>query len=295
MHAMDAVVLGAAGQLGRALVPALEGMSRPVAALTRRDLDICDVDAVRTTLAELRPHWVLNTAAYNAVDACEDAPADAFRVNAFAVRELARCCQALGATLVHFSTDFVFGGPRQRPCEERDLPQPESVYATSKLAGEYFARAGCEHHLVVRTCGLYGPGGSASFVDKMLALAAENRAIRVVADQIVTPTSAHDLAAAVVALLAYERGAGPGYYGLYHITNSGHCSWYDFAAAIFAEAGVRANLAPTSSADYPSPARRPAYSVLAPTRLRRLGIPPLRPWRAALREHLAERASAAPR
>jgi dTDP-4-dehydrorhamnose reductase len=290
---MAIVILGAAGQLGRDLVAAFAAAGETVVPLTHADVDIRDTPRVRARLAELRPRCVINTAAYHQVDACEEHVEDAFAVNALAVRALALICREIDATLVHFSTDFVFGGVRTRPNEEFDLPLPESVYATSKLAGEHFARTYCPRHLVVRTCGLYGHGGSRSrggnFVDKMLALAAEGRPLRVVADQIVTPTFTPDLASAVRRLLEHEAGGGPDFYGIYHITNGGHCSWYDFAAAIFAEAGVRANLAPTSTAENPTPARRPSYSVLAHRHWRRLGLPELRPWREALRAYLAGR------
>jgi dTDP-4-dehydrorhamnose reductase len=293
---MGSVVLGAAGQLGRRLVSVLAGRGSPVTAFAHTDLDIRDTAAVRRSLGDLRPQWVINTAAYHQVDACEDHGDEAFAVNALAVRDLARACQEIGATLVHFSTDFVFDGEKRQPYDEEDLPRPTSVYAASKLAGEHFARAYCERSLVIRTCGLYGVGGSRSragnFVDKMLELAEQNRPIRVVADQIVTPTFVGDLADTVVALLDHEAEAGAGYHGLYHLTNSGECSWHDFAAAIFAEAGMRANLIPVSSAEYAAPARRPPYSVLAHTRLRALGLADLRPWREALRAYLTERRSA---
>jgi dTDP-4-dehydrorhamnose reductase len=290
---MTTVVLGAAGQLGRDLLAALAAVGDSATGLTHADLDLCDPVRARRVLEELGARRVLNTAAYHQVDACETHAAEAFAVNAIAVRELGRICQNLGATLVHFSTDFVFGGARTRPCEEGDAPEPESVYATSKLAGEYLARAYCARHLVVRTCGLYGLGGSRSrggnFVEKMLALAAAGQPIRVVADQIVAPTFSRDLADAVVRLLGHEAAGPPDYYGLYHITNGGHCSWYEFAAAIFAEAGVRADLAPISTGEHVTAARRPRYSVLAPVRWRRLGLPALRPWREALRAYLGAR------
>lgn len=290
---MGSVVLGAAGQLGRRLVTILVGRGSPVTAFAHADLDIRDTAAVRRILQDLRPKWVINTAAYHQVDACEDHAEEAFAVNALAVRELARACQDIGATLVHFSTDFVFDGEKQQPYEEGDAPRPTSVYAASKLAGEHFARAYCDRQLVIRTCGLYGVGGSHSragnFVDKMIELAERDRPIRVVADQIVTPTFVGDLADAVVVLLDHEGGAAADYYGLYHITNSGECSWYDFAAAIFAEVGMQANLVAVSSADYAARARRPPYSVLAHTRMRALGMPDLRPWREALCAYFAER------
>jgi dTDP-4-dehydrorhamnose reductase len=292
---MSTAVIGAGGQLGRDLVASLTAAGESVTPLTHDDVDICDSERTRAVLADLQPQRIINTAAYHQVDACEDHAAEAFAVNAFAVRDLARICDALGSTLVHFSTDFVFGGGERSPYHETDAPLPESVYATSKLAGEYFAQAYCPRHVIVRTCGLYGHGGSRSragnFVEKMLQLAAQRPTLRVVADQIVTPTFTRDLAETVVGLLGCEAlHDAASYYGIYHITNAGQCSWYEFAEAIFAETGTRVDLQAATAAEY---ARRPAYSVLAHTHLLRLGLPELRPWRDALREYLAERESTA--
>jgi dTDP-4-dehydrorhamnose reductase len=294
---MSTLIVGAGGQLGRELVATWTAHGNAPTALARADLDICDVERLHAALTAQRPRCVINAAAYTAVDACEEREhvREAFDVNAVAVRELARLCASLDATLVHFSTDFVFGGDQRQPFRERDAPQPASVYATSKLAGEHFARAYCPRHVVIRTCGLYGYAGparpAASFVEKMLQLAAARRPIRVVDDQIVSPTSARDLARATYDLLQLEADGRPGYYGLYHITNSGQCSWYEFAAAIFADAGLAVDLSPTSSAAFAAAARRPSFSVLASARLQSLGLPALRPWREALRAYLAERAT----
>jgi dTDP-4-dehydrorhamnose reductase len=292
---MRTLIVGAGGQLGRELVAAWTAHGDAPTALARTDLDICDAARLHATLTAQRPACVINAAAYTAVDACEEPEhiREAFDVNAFAVRELARLCATLDATLVHFSTDFVFGGDQRRPFHEGDAPQPASVYATSKLAGEHFARTYCPRHLVIRTCGLYGHGGpgrpAANFVEKMLQLAAARRPVRVVDDQVVSPTSARDLARATYDLLRLASDERPGYHGLYHITNGGQCSWYEFATAIFAEAELAVDLSPTSSAAFAAAAQRPRFSVLASSRLQRLGLPPLRPWREALREYLAER------
>jgi dTDP-4-dehydrorhamnose reductase len=278
-------VLGAAGQLGRDLCPRLAG---EVHALPRDRLDLTQPEAVQATLQGLRPDVVVNCAAYNFVDRAESEPEAAFAVNAWGVRALARACGDLGCTLVHFSTDYVFGLDEGRavPYRETDAPGPVSVYGLSKLAGEYLVRALCPRHLVIRTCGLYGVWGSGgkggNFVETMLRLAGQGKPLRVVADQVCTPSYTADVAAATADLVAAGRQ------GLCHLTNAGACSWHDFAAAIFELAGVPADLTPIRSAEYGAAARRPRYSVLAPTGA------PLRPWREALAAYLQERRDKAP-
>jgi dTDP-4-dehydrorhamnose reductase len=279
-------VLGAAGQLGRDLCPRLGG---EVISLTRERADLARPDSLRTTLDELRPDVVVNCAAYNFVDRAESEPDAAFAVNAWGVRTLASWCAENGRTLVHFSTDYVFGldEARRTPWLETDAPGPVSVYGLSKLAGEYLVRALCPRHVVIRTCGLYGIWGSGgkggNFVETMLRLAGQSKPLRVVADQVCTPTYTADLAEAVVKLLEEWRP------GLYHLTNTGSCSWYEFATAIFELAGVTADLTPISSREYGAAARRPAYSVLEPAACRALGLAAPRPWREALVAYLQER------
>jgi dTDP-4-dehydrorhamnose reductase len=279
-------VLGSAGQLGQDLVPRLSG---EVIALTRADADLTRPDMLRAALAPARPDVVLNCAAYNFVDRAEAEPEAAFAVNAWGVRALAGVCRDLGCALVHFSTDYVFGldGARNAPYGEGDAPGPVSAYGLSKLAGEYLVRALCPRHFVVRTCGLYGVWGSGgkggNFVETMLRLAGQGKPLRVVADQVCTPSYTADVAAAAAALAATGR------YGLYHLTNAGSCSWHEFAAAAFELAGVKADLTPITSGEYGAAARRPAYSVLARPAYEALGLPPLRPWREALAAYLKER------
>jgi len=283
---MRHVVLGANGQLGRDLCSRLPG---EIVALSREQADLTQPDQLRQTLEELRPEIVINCAAYNLVDRAESEPEIAFAVNTWGVRCLARICRDLASTLVQFSTDHVFGleASRQQPWTEADLPGPVNVYGLSKLSGEYLVRALCPRHVIVRTCGLYGLWGSGgkggNFVETMLRLAGQGKPIRVVNDQICTPSSTIDVADATVALLA------AGGQGLYHVTNAGACSWHEVAAAIFRLAGVNASLTPISSQEYGSAARRPAYSVLASPRWRELGLPPLRGWEEALADYLHQR------
>lgn len=283
---MKYAVLGSAGQLGRDLCPRLPG---EVLALTRQEADLTKPDALRDTLLTLRPDVVVNCAAYNLVDQAETAPDTAFAVNAWGVRRLAEICRDLEITLAHFSTDYVFGldSSRQTPYAENEAPGPVSVYGMSKLCGEYGVRATCPQHHVIRTCGLYGVWGTGgkgtNFVETMLRLAGEGKPLRVVADQFCTPSSTADIAAASVPLLATRR------FGLYHLTNTGSCSWYEFAAAIFELSGLKPDLQPTTSREFVRPARRPPYSVLSLGVYENLGLPRLRSWREALADYLEVR------
>jgi dTDP-4-dehydrorhamnose reductase len=274
------VVLGSAGQLGRDLCARLPG---EVIALTRADAELTDHAAVTKALSAHQPQIVINCAAWNLVDKAEDEPLQAFAVNTLTPRCLAQASKTLGFLLVHFSTDYVYGLDAQRstPYLESDAPGPVSIYGLSKLAGEYCVRAAGPEHLVIRTCGLYGRHGSGgkggNFVETMLKLAAQGKPLRVVADQVLTPSSTTDVAAATVELI--QRGAR----GLRHVTNSGQCSWFEFARVILELAGVQAELSPTTSEAYGARAKRPAFSVL---QSEHPDTPKLRPWREALAEYL---------
>jgi dTDP-4-dehydrorhamnose reductase len=282
------LLTGANGQLGTDLRRAL-----PAAALiplTRADLDITDQEAVERALAAHAPAWVVNTAAFHRVDDIEtkDAPR-AFAVNEVAVGHLARACAHRGVRLLHLSTDYVFGGGRHgdppRPYTEEAPPAPLSAYGASKLAGEHRVRDASPHHVVVRSSGLYGVAGSSgkggNFVETMLRLAHRGAAIKVVNDQVLGPTYTDDLAEAIARLLAVNP---PG--GIYHLTNAGACSWFEFAGRIFELCGLTPDLKPTTSDEYQAPARRPRYSVLANARAGALRLPPLRPWPEALEAYL---------
>jgi dTDP-4-dehydrorhamnose reductase len=285
---MKIVVLGSAGQLGRDLCPRLSGTVVP---LTRAEVDLADDARLAEVIGGHRPDVVVNCAAYNFVDKAESEPAAAFAVNAFAVRELAKVCRDLSAKLVHVSTDYVFGldSNRSTPFCETDAPGPVSVYGASKLAGEYFVRSICPRHLVVRTCGLYGVWGAGgkggNFVETMLRVAGQGKPLRVVSDQRCTPSFTADVADAIAQLI--EKDAN----GLLHVTNSGDCSWYELAAAIFRTADVTADLTAIPTSEYPTPARRPGYSVLSTDALVAAGVSRPRPWQEALAAYLDERKS----
>jgi len=283
---MRIAVLGSAGQLGRDLIPRLAGEVIPV---PRADGDLARPDILRATIADLKPDAVVNCAAYNFVDKAETDPDAAFKVNADGVRHLADGCREAGAYLVHVSTDYVFGqdNTRTEPLTEDAPPGPVSAYGLSKLAGEYWARMRCPNHLVVRTCGLYGVWGSGgkggNFVETMLRVGGQGKPLKVVADQRCTPTYTADLADAIAQLLAKRVT------GLVHATNDGSTTWHEFAAEIFRQSGVTADLSAISSAEFGAPARRPGYSVLAGPRLAAAGVR-MRSWQEALAAYLQERA-----
>ncbi len=286
---MRYAVLGAAGQLGRDLCPRLEGEVVALGRTSSPAVDLSRPESLRALFDEARPDVVVNCAAYNFVDKAESEPEAAFAVNAWGVRELARLCAERDCLLVHFSTDYVFGldAARRTPWSESDAPGPVSVYGLSKLAGEYLVRALCPRHLVLRTCGLYGVWGSGgkggNFVETMLRLAGQGKPLRVVNDQTCTPSYTVDVAEASIALM------NTGQTGLYHLTNSGSCTWHELARTIFELSGLSVDLAPIPSCEYPVPARRPTYSVLDLAGLHEAGIAVPRPWREALTAYLQER------
>lgn len=280
------VLIGAAGQLGSDLVRTFGG-GGALLPLTHQDIDILDARRTAEVLSTLRPTYVINTAAWNLVDRAEDEPRAAFALNAEAVGTLAATCERLGATLVHFSTDYVFDGAKRAPYVEDDPPNPLSAYGESKLAGERLARERCARAIVVRVAALFGIArssgkGGTNFVETMLRAAAAGRALRVVADQITAPSYTLDVARAVWRLMA----APP---GIYHVTAAGETTWYEFAREIFRREGLSPALTGVSAAEYGARAKRPAYSILAHRALRALGHSEPPPWTDGLTAYLSER------
>jgi dTDP-4-dehydrorhamnose reductase len=279
---MKIALLGANGQLGQDLLRSLH--VHDVHALTRHDFDVTDHARTRDKLLEIRPDVVLNTTAYHRVDDCETHADLAYAVNTLAVLNLVRVANELDAVLVHISTDYVFDGRARQPYTERSEPFPLSVYANSKLAGEILVRTMAKKYLLIRTCGLYGVAGSrgkgGNFVQTMLTKAKRGETIHVVNDQVVTPTYTADLADQIARILPTEQ------FGLFHMTNEGSCTWYEFAREIFELSGIQANLSATSSDVYKTPAIRPKYSVLENARLKELSLNQMRHWRDALAAYL---------
>jgi dTDP-4-dehydrorhamnose reductase len=280
---MRIAILGSNGQLGRDLTFSLK--DHQLFPLTRDDVDVGDHGRTRSMLSNLRPEIIINTTAYHRVDDCEVETELAYSVNALAVLNLVRIANDLDAKLVHFSTDYVFDGKSKEPYIETSQPFPLSVYGNSKLAGEYLVRTTAKKYFLIRTCGLYGKSGSrgrgGNFVETMLKKARAGEPIQVVQDQVLTPTATADLARQVAMILPSEH------YGLFHMTNEGACSWYEFARAIFEIAQVRANLSPTTLDYYKAPALRPPYSVLENARLKSLDLNVMRHWRDSLAAYLS--------
>lgn len=283
---MKALIFGAGGQLGRALAKTAPPGTTLV-ALGRALCDVTDAGSVARAIGEAAPDLVLNAAAYNAVDKAEAEPEAARRLNAVAPGTIAAAARAAGARTIHVSTDFVFDGAASRPYRPEDAAAPCSVYGRTKLAGERAVLAADADALVVRTAWLYAPEG-ANFVNTMLRLMRERTEIGVVADQIGTPTWAPSLAVALWAL------AGKKARGLMHFTDAGVASWYDFAVAIAEEArGIglldrSAMIRPIATADYPAPARRPAFSLLEKTATWNLLGESAPHWRVNLRRNVQE-------
>jgi dTDP-4-dehydrorhamnose reductase len=280
-------LIGANGQLGTDLLKVFQAAGDTIVPFTHAQLDVCSEEQIANALAEAKPEVVVSTAAFHRVEECETKPALAFQVNGTGAMNLARLCKRAGATLVHYSTDYAFGGyPHSTPYTENDLPAPISVYGASKVLGEHLIAAYTDCYFVIRTCGLYGVAGSSgkggNFVETMLKKAKAGEAIRVVDDQILTPTYTADLALATRNLIL--RGK----FGLYHVTSEGQCSWYEFTRYIFERAGVDAKLAPVKTSDFPSAVKRPAYSVLSKAKLLDVGLS-MPSWKDAIPRYLKER------
>ncbi len=282
---MKIAIIGADGQLGSDLMKALD-IEKPF-PLYYPDFDITKAQKTRKVLSKLSLEVVINTAAYHKVDECEDNPQKAFEVNSIAVRELALICRELGLTLIHFSTDYVFDGKKRAPYIEDDTPNPLNVYAVSKLAGEYFVRQNLQRYFLIRTCGLYGEAGcwgkGYNFVDAVISLEKQGKPLRIVNDQWVTPTATSELASRIAELIHTDH------YGLYHMTNEGQCTWFEFARMIFALIGRKADLCPVDSETYGARALRPLYSVLENRNAKKIGLTDFSPWEKALKEYLIKK------
>jgi dTDP-4-dehydrorhamnose reductase len=277
------LITGGGGQLASDLCASTAGDAE-VHAPPRAELDVTDDAVVESIFAAVRPTIVFNCAAFHNVEVCEREEDQAFAVNVRAVKRLAARCAETGARLVHLSTNYVFDGTGDEPYDEGSAPNPRSIYAISKLAGEQAALTYAPDSLVVRTAGLYGLHGSASkggnFVTRMVARAQEQCALTVVADQLLTPTYTADLAAGILA--AVDAGVT----GILHVTNSGATSWHGFTEAIMELAGVEATVEPSTTSIAPGGADRPLNGVLRSSVSKGAGLPEMRPWRTALTDYL---------
>lgn len=287
MNKRKVVVFGSGGQLGVELVSEFTARGYVVEGFERTTVDISDAARVEQVLAHVDPEIVINSAAYNQVDVAEKEPLPAFVANGMAVRNLAMACRQLDTQLVHFSTDYVFDGTAGRAYSEEDRPRPLGAYGVSKLAGELYAQAYLEQPLVIRTCGVFGPGGlktaRGNFIETMLRLATGGRPIRVVEDHVASPTYAPLLAARAADLVERKQR------GLFHVGGGTPISWFDFAATIFRVAGLHPELHPTNEREYRTAARRPRYSALSNAKMERCGIEPMPPLEKAVEMYLKAR------
>lgn len=276
---MKIIVAGGKGQLGLELSKQLSLHSKyEVISTDRNELNILDFYQVNSFVEEIKPDVIINCAAHTAVDLCETDVENAYKINALGARNLAMCCEKIGGKFVQVSTDYVFDGRGTRPYREDDITCPNSIYGTSKLLGEQFTKEFCSKYFIIRTAWLYGDGNN--FVKTMLKLSETNNELNVVDDQIGSPTSTVDLAKAIINLINTE------YYGTYHGTCEGQCSWYEFAKKIFEIKNIEITVNPVTSEQFKRPAPRPAYSVLDNFMLKLVDLNTFRKWEDSLEEYL---------
>ncbi|WP_339060915.1 dTDP-4-dehydrorhamnose reductase [Tepidibacillus marianensis] len=278
---LKVLITGANGQLGKDMTNLLLEENYKVYAFSRQELDITNEIQVNTVMEEIKPDVVIHTAAYTKVDLAESEPDEAYRVNAFGTRNIAVASESVGAKLVYVSTDYVLNGEGNKPYTEYDEVDPINVYGKSKLAGEQMVRDFHTKFFIVRTSWVYGKHGN-NFVKTMLNLAQNQDTISVVNDQIGCPTYTVDLAKTILGLIETSK------YGIYHVSNSGSCSWFEFAQAIFNEANMKVNLLPVKSDQFPRPAKRPSYSVFNHMSLRTNDFTTPRNWKDGLASFLKE-------
>ena len=282
---MKIAIIGADGQLGSDLLKVLK--ENEILPLYFPDFDVTKPEKAKEILSHLKPEILINTSAYHRVDECEENPKESFLVNSIAVRDLALICRDLGFIFVHFSTDYVFDGKKDSPYIEKDMPIPLSMYAVSKLAGEYFVSYILEKYFLIRTCGLYGEAGcwgkGTNFVDTMISLEKKGKPLRIVNDQWVTPTSTAELALRIGELIHTNH------YGLYHLTNEGQCTWYEFTETIFSLIRRKPRLLPVDSKTYAARALRPLYSVLENKKAKEIGLTDFSHWKKALKDYLIKK------
>lgn len=284
------LLTGITGQVGAELQQTLTKLGE-VIGVDRATLDLTKTEQIETAIATIKPDIIVNAAAYTAVDKAETESELAMAINATAPKIMAAAAEKIGATLLHISTDYVFDGKNHTPYSETDPTNPLGIYGKSKLLGEMGVRENCDRQIVLRTAWVYGSRGHGNFVKTMLRLGAEREELRVVADQIGSPTWSYDIAETITTLLS-KITVIPS--GTYHYTSSGVASWYDLAVAIFSEAKPIGfplkieRVLPIATAEYPTPSRRPAYSVLSKSKITQAleSYPPH--WRESLRQMLTQ-------
>ncbi len=286
------LLTGITGQVGQELPKTLTNLGE-VVGVSRQEFDLSQSEQIKQKIAEIKPNIIVNAGAYTAVDKAEEDSKLAIAINADAPKAIAIAANDIGATVVHISTDYVFNGKNHTPYLETDTTDPLGVYGNSKLQGEIGIRENCDRHIILRTAWVYGARGHGNFVKTMIRLGESREELKVVADQIGSPTWSYDIADAITNLLNKSQEDST-INGVYHFTNSGVASWYDLAVATFTEAKQLGfplkikQVFPITTADYPTPAQRPAYSVLSKNKYTEaMGIYPPH-WRKSLKKMLEE-------
>jgi len=284
---MKVALIGINGQLGTDINRYFYENGIKIYGLKHKDIEVCDPESVNGSITKINPDLVINTSAFHNVDSCEDEIMKAFDVNVLGVKNLVDICLKIDIPLIHFSTDYVFDGTKNGMYIETDCPNPINIYGISKHSGELLISYKLRKYFIIRVSGLYGHAGSSgkggNFIELMIRLAKENKDIKVVNDQILTPTSTQDIAKKMIELIKLEE------YGIYHMTNSGYCSWYDFAEEIFKLMDLKPRFEPVKSEVFGAKAKRPYFSVLDNKHLREAGLQDLRHWKLALKEYINNR------
>lgn len=283
---MKVIVIGADGQLGKDICAALEQNNDTVVPLTIENIEISDPVSVEQAITANAPcDAVINTAAFHNVPKCEENPVKAFKVNGLGALYLSRICNHHDIPLMHVSTDYVFDGVKQAPYFEEDTPLPLNVYANTKLAGEHFVASTAKKYFILRVSGIYGTNPCLAkgynFVDLMLKLSKEREEVRVVDDEILTPTFTEDIAAQAVHMLHHNAANG-----IYHVTNEGSCSWYEFAREIFDITNTKTTLNKAAPGEFAITVNRPSYSVLENKHLKDQGLNIMPHWKDAIKRYL---------
>lgn len=279
---MVVLVTGANGQLGQSIKSIAN--KYPTIQFVYTDfyeMDITNIESCTNAFLKYQPQFCINTAAYTAVDKAESEPEKAHLINGLGSENLAKVCKENDTILLHISTDFIFDGTSKKPYLESDFPNPQSVYGQTKLEGEIAIQNTWEKHFIIRTSWVYSQFG-ANFMKTMLRLASERDSLSVVSDQIGTPTNAVDLAEVLLTIVKSPITHHPSSFGIYNFSNEGVCSWYDFAAAIFHQKELKIDLTPIPTSAYPTPAKRPAYSVLDKTKIKNTFNIEVNEWKTSL-------------
>ncbi|WP_026725443.1 dTDP-4-dehydrorhamnose reductase [Flavobacterium sasangense] len=279
---MVVLVTGANGQLGQSIQFIANKYPNIQFVYTDfQEMDITNIENCKAVFAKHQPHFCINTAAYTAVDKAESESDKAHLINAVGPENLAKVCKEFDTILVHISTDFIFDGTSKVPYLETDVPNPKSIYGQTKLDGELAIKRNWEKHFIVRTSWVYSQFAN-NFMKTMLRLASERDTLSVVNDQIGTPTNAVDLAEFLLKIITSCQTESHEVFGIYNFSNEGVCSWYDFAATIFHQKGIEIDLKPIPTDSYPTPAKRPAYSVLDKTKIKKVFGVEIKNWKESL-------------